>query len=477
MAKKITIQHLYSTGTTKPDVTKLELGEIAICANAGNERIFTKNSEGKLATFPTYEQVESLIDDATSGVVTDASFGELQSGLSKHITHDLADEVGTASGITGHVLLYNGDLKNGEHAKGTAAGLGHTHSQYLTAETYKGTITGITAGSGLTGGGTKTDGATGLTLNVGAGTGIAVTDDAVSINETYQNKITSGVTALEGLNTHANNKVLHLDTGEREKWNEAYGWGNHASAGYAPNSGLVSHTSNTTMHITGEERANWNKAKNDIDAFLFATESATTAIDTLKELQDYIETHGTEASEMTSAINQNTADINNINSTIGSGFDSGNTISTNINALKQSMVVSGQGGSNISVVVSTVNDGGKKITIAHTGTTAEVDYKVLTGTTTTALTWGGTFIVPTKISHDANGHYVSGTTSTFTMPSLPIASTQTPGIVQLQGGDLKEETSTSRAAAANHKHSQYVSFADLSDNTKDDVIVISCGTY
>lgn len=96
-------------------------------------------------------------------------------------------------------------------------------------ETYKGTITGITAGSGLTGGGTKTDGATGVTLNVGAGTGITVAADAVSISTDYQNKITSGTTA--------------------------YGWGNHASAGYAANSALTSHTSSSATtsslgHVT-----------------------------------------------------------------------------------------------------------------------------------------------------------------------------------------------------------------------------------
>lgn len=65
-----------------------------------------------------------------------------------------------------------------------------------------GDITGVTAGDGLTGGATSGT----ATLNVGAGTGISVAADTVSISSAYQTKISNGVTA--------------------------YGWGNHADAGY-----------------------------------------------------------------------------------------------------------------------------------------------------------------------------------------------------------------------------------------------------
>ena len=65
-----------------------------------------------------------------------------------------------------------------------------------------GDITGVTAGDGLTGGATSGT----ATLNVGAGTGISVAADAVSISSAYQTKISNGATA--------------------------YGWGNHADAGY-----------------------------------------------------------------------------------------------------------------------------------------------------------------------------------------------------------------------------------------------------
>ena len=75
-----------------------------------------------------------------------------------------------------------------------------TNPNGYTANT--GDITGVTAGNGLTGGSTSGT----ATLNVGAGTGISVTADAVGISSAYQTKISNGATA--------------------------YGWGNHADMGY-----------------------------------------------------------------------------------------------------------------------------------------------------------------------------------------------------------------------------------------------------
>lgn len=68
--------------------------------------------------------------------------------------------------------------------------------------TNTGNITEVTAGNGLTGGASTGT----ATLNVGAGTGITVAADSVGISSTYQTYISNG--------------------------NIAYGWGNHANAGY-----------------------------------------------------------------------------------------------------------------------------------------------------------------------------------------------------------------------------------------------------
>ncbi len=51
MSDRIKISHYYTTGTTSPDVTTLEKGEIAISINANNERFYIRNTSDVLATF------------------------------------------------------------------------------------------------------------------------------------------------------------------------------------------------------------------------------------------------------------------------------------------------------------------------------------------------------------------------------------------------------------------------------------------
>ena len=64
---------------------------------------------------------------------------------------------------------------------------------------------------------------------------------------------------------------------------------------------LNSHTSDTDIHITAAERKDWNDAKTAIDAFLNDAgfdEDSKNVIDTLKELQSYIESDGSAATQL-----------------------------------------------------------------------------------------------------------------------------------------------------------------------------------
>ena len=65
-----------------------------------------------------------------------------------------------------------------------------------------------------------------------------------------------------------------------------------------------------------------NTEKSRIDAFLAAADTGDKAIDTLKEIQNYIDTHGEVAAEMTTNIGKNATDIKALQDSVGAGGSS-----------------------------------------------------------------------------------------------------------------------------------------------------------
>ena len=65
-----------------------------------------------------------------------------------------------------------------------------------------------------------------------------------------------------------------------------------------------------------------NTEKSRIDAFLAAADTGDKAIDTLKEIQNYIDTHGEAATKMTTDIGKNATDIKALQDAIGAGGSS-----------------------------------------------------------------------------------------------------------------------------------------------------------
>ena len=127
MAKKITIQHYYTTGSTAPDASALTLGEVAIATSAGTEAIFIKNNTGTIVDFPTRKQIVDYVDLKTKGIATSGEIETLDNKISGHIT-------GLSSAdIFGHVKLVGGDLDwatGNTITSGEAAASYHTHGQY-----------------------------------------------------------------------------------------------------------------------------------------------------------------------------------------------------------------------------------------------------------------------------------------------------------------------------------------------------------
>lgn len=227
---------------------------------------------------------------------------------------------------------------------------------------------------------------------------------------------------------------------------------------------ITGHTNRTDIHITANERNDWNKAKSDIDTFLTSTE-VEGAIDTLKEIQDFLSGDTTGVAEMLGKINQNTDDI------------------TALKGNQLNYVQSIEDGDDYINVTQKAGVANKTFVITHKA--AQAESSTITATNTASeLKFGSGFTILNKVAYDAKGHVVSGDTQTLTLPTLPVASQTIPGIVQLVGGniaipsDLQGTITPGKAAASNHWHDDYVKLTDLdSGNTSGENLVISCGTY
>ena len=216
MAERIHIQHFHSTTAETPQASSLYIGEIAVVAKAGKEKLFIINSNSALTSFISEDATNTLLDGKSDKghkhVATDITGGTFDAArIPTGITVSKANLATTAekvqSAVTFQAGEYSGDITySGNTAPTINIPTKTSHlkndSNFITGytEVYKGTVTSVTAGSGLTGGGNASTGATGVTLNVGAGTGISVSDDAVSISTEYQNKIASGASAYTMVN-------------------------------------------------------------------------------------------------------------------------------------------------------------------------------------------------------------------------------------------------------------------------------------
>ena len=361
---RIHIQHLHSTtATTVPDAVKTDLfdGEIGLLIKDGNEKIFFRNDGDNIVTISTDAQNNNKF----SSITHEHNTLQFSPGSTKDFTQ------------TGY---------KPSNSQQTVAINIPTSLSHLTNDI--GTITAVTAGNGLVSGGTVTTGEKGVTLAVGAGTGIEVSENAVGISVDYQNKISSGATA--------------------------YGWGNHANAGYALNNNLTAlknsvtaHTGNTTVHITDTERTNWNNTKSRLDTFLSGATLSGEVIDTLTEIQSYITGDKADAADLLASVTQNTNNISSLATSASTNATNIADLSGNVsnhivefNNHKNSKANSGSTYGHVKIVTGDLNGktytGGEAAAAAHTHgqylTSYTETYKgTVTGITAgTGLTGGGT---------------------------------------------------------------------------------------
>ena len=143
----------------------------------------------------------------------------------------------------------------------TAYGWGNHASAGYTSNV--GDITAVAAGSGLSGGGTSGT----VTVNVGAGDGIDTTVNTVAVDSTVIR--TTGNQTLGGIKTFSSEIVA--TGGNSGNWNTAYGWGNHASAGYITGnqtitlSGDVSGSGTTSISVTVNDDSHFHHRLDSTD--------------------------------------------------------------------------------------------------------------------------------------------------------------------------------------------------------------------
>lgn len=531
MTKKITIQHYYTTGSTAP--TSLELGEIAIAHSGGSEAIYIKNG----VKFIPEEQIIKMFDEA--GIQTSGVTDNLSNQLNSHkITEANAN-------ILGHVKLVNGDLSSytSDKLDGLAASPHHFHSQYLTGVTADSglALASLVEGSGEVKIGLSTDttnqinsgvsgytkivtheAKTGSTQNFGhvklvggdlsGKTGNIVDGEAAASHHTHSQYLTEVVGSngivTTGLGVNGI-MAVKIDDETRNKINSgvtAFGWGDHASQGYAKNSDLTSHTNNDDIHVSKEEKDSWtntassaetwNKTTRQFNAFMSgATTGGTDVIDTLIEIQDFLSGDDggvkalldslsaltTDVENNTSAITKNTNNITAISGDVKTISGRVDTLSTNVENIFENFVQTVTGtGSNIKVEEKGITE--KSYEISHTPASTQASAITVTNSNE-VISFGSTFDIVNKIAYDANGHVVSGSTQTLTLPNLLTATTDNYGVVKLKSGELTlvdeliNEDSSKTAAGVAHGHTEYVKYADLTNYKGSEPLVISCGTY
>lgn len=162
--------------------------------------IYLENGEFKLGDPIPQGTVTSVnIIQGNGIIVTDTgtpilNAGERTISLAAHAVNNDAYGIGTAE-LYGHVKISNGDCNTVSSANGLAAGMDHTHGQYLLATDAKaGTVISITPGTGLTGTNSDTAITTSGTINLKQATSSELGGVKIAATRTSSITVTTGET-------------------------------------------------------------------------------------------------------------------------------------------------------------------------------------------------------------------------------------------------------------------------------------------
>lgn len=385
----------------------------------------------------TAETYKGTVTDAKT-VVSNTNTGIANAATTNGATYlnTVLTNDGNTNVVSSHNIKGSGSVTVSSDVNGviTISGVEYQPiGNYLTKETYTGTISGITVGSGLTGGGSAAEGATGITIKpnlssysslgtigstsklyaVGVDSNNRLCVNVPWADEKYNGTVTSvelktgsNYVALTG-STITSSGTYTFDLSEATKskidnGSTAYGWGNHADKGYW----IPTAATTTVTGIVKLVEGNMNgKAHADGQApslnhthsqYLTSTDLTNKGYAT----EQWVKNQGYLTDEYKLPIA--TASV--------------------LGGIKLGYTESGK-----NYPVNTTTDGKAYVYVPWSDTNTDTQctqdghYSPETVTETVSVgnqtpSHGGTFNIPT-ISFDSKGHYVSTGTTTVTLPT------------------------------------------------------------
>ena len=384
-------------------------------------------------TYLTGETYKGTVTDVKTVVSnTDTSTANTATENSATYLNTVLTNSGEPSVVSSHNIIGSGSVSVSSDKNGVITISGAVYQpigNYLTKEEYLGTISGITVGSGLTGGGSATTGATGITIKPNLNSysflnGQFGDEDrlyAVGINgdnelcvkvpwvgtvTSVKVKTGSEYLVLTG-STITSSGSYTFDLSEDTKTkidngNTAYGWGNHASKGYWLPITATTASTGIVMLVTG-----------DMNGKAHADGQAPSLSHSHSQYVTFTELTNKNYATQTWVKNQGY---------LTDEYNLPIATATVLGGIKL-----GYSGSGKNYPVQTTNDGTAYVyvpwsdTNTDTATTQEGHYSPRTVEETVTVgdqtpSHGGTFNIPT-ISFDNKGHYVTTGTTTVTLPT------------------------------------------------------------
>ena len=148
------------------------------------------------------------------------------------------------------------------------------------------------------------------------------TDRAATITQNLNDEISRSTNKDNDLDTRIDNEIQRASGAESTLTTNLNSEISRAKQAESDLNTAITTEKNRANTAENALKSAINTEKSRIDAFLAAADTGDKAIDTLKEIQNYIDTHGEAAAEMTTNIGKNATDIKALQDSVGAGGSS-----------------------------------------------------------------------------------------------------------------------------------------------------------